>query len=284
MTGSSSRSRAGGWRTCFRSCPISPATTSGCGGLAPQIARCISYLACDLAVLLRPAPAARLHPGAVRPVARDRAPLGARRAAPATATAAATAAASGASGSTCSARPTACRSALSWPPPTSANAIVAAEMLERDPDRRPHRDRRQGLRRRRVRGLMAEHGATFLRPDRKDEPRRYGFLGADPPMDRIGLLDLQGQLGLERHGARTLTGLCARVGLRLLALAAGIFHNHLTGNPARAFAAYRRATPAVQRAGNARRRRSGGRAARRPRRASRSPPARPGAAPRPARR
>ena len=30
------------------------------------------------------------------------------------------------------------------------------------------------------------------------------------------------------------------IGLRLLALAAGIWHNHLTGQPARAFAAYGR--------------------------------------------
>lgn len=51
---------------------------------------------------------------------------------------------------------------------------------------------------------------------------------------------LQGQLGLERHGARTLPGLAARIGLRLLALAAGIWHNHQTGQPGRAFAAYGR--------------------------------------------
>jgi hypothetical protein len=32
----------------------------------------------------------------------------------------------------------------------------------------------------------------------------------------------KGQLGLERHGARTLPGLCARIGMRLLTLAAGL--------------------------------------------------------------
>jgi hypothetical protein len=37
-----------------------------------------------------------------------------------------------------------------------------------------------------------------------------------------------GQLWLERHGARTLPGLAARIALRLLALAAGIWHNHNT--------------------------------------------------------
>jgi hypothetical protein len=50
----------------------------------------------------------------------------------------------------------------------------------------------------------------------------------------------KGQLGLERHNARTLPGLAARIALRLLALAAGIWHNHNTGQPARHLAAYGR--------------------------------------------
>jgi hypothetical protein len=48
----------------------------------------------------------------------------------------------------------------------------------------------------------------------------------------------KGQLGLERDGARTLPGLCARVGLRLLALAAGLRHNAEIGQPGRCFSAY----------------------------------------------
>jgi hypothetical protein len=47
-----------------------------------------------------------------------------------------------------------------------------------------------------------------------------------------------GKLGLERHGARTLPGLCARVGLRLLALAAGLRHNAEIGQSGRCFSAY----------------------------------------------
>ena len=40
-------------------------------------------------------------------------------------------------------------------------------------------------------------------------------------MDRISTFwTWKGQLALERHGGRTLTGLCVRVALRLLALAA----------------------------------------------------------------
>jgi hypothetical protein len=88
--------------------------------------------------------------------------------------------------------------------------------------------------------LMADHGARFLRPDRKGEPRRYGSLGAVRQWIESTFWTCKGQLGLERHGARTLPGLGARIGLRLLALAAGIWHNHTNNQPARAFAAYGR--------------------------------------------
>jgi Transposase DDE domain len=88
--------------------------------------------------------------------------------------------------------------------------------------------------------LMAQAGARFLRPDRKNEPRRYGSLGAVRQWIESTFWTCKGQLGLEHHGARTLPGLGTRIGLRLLALAAGIWHNHLTGQPARAFAAYGR--------------------------------------------
>jgi hypothetical protein len=77
--------------------------------------------------------------------------------------------------------------------------------------------------------LMAAHGAHLLRPDRKDEPRRHGSLGAIRQWIESTFWTCKGQLGLERHGARTITGLAARIGIRLLALAAGIWHNHLTG-------------------------------------------------------
>lgn len=88
--------------------------------------------------------------------------------------------------------------------------------------------------------LMAAHGAPFLRPDRKDEPRRHGSLGAVRQWIESTFWTCKGQLGLERHGARTIHGLAARIALRLLALAAGIWHNHLTSQPARALAAYGR--------------------------------------------
>lgn len=85
---------------------------------------------------------------------------------------------------------------------------------------------------------MAALGARFLRPDRKGEPRRHGSLG--PIRQRIESVfwTCKGQLALERHGARTLTGICTRVALRLLALAAGLIHNQHIGAPGRHFAAY----------------------------------------------
>jgi hypothetical protein len=48
----------------------------------------------------------------------------------------------------------------------------------------------------------------------------------------------KGQLTLEHHGGRTIADLCTRVGLRLLALTAGLLHNHDIGDPGRHFAAY----------------------------------------------
>jgi Transposase DDE domain len=87
---------------------------------------------------------------------------------------------------------------------------------------------------------MADRGAHFLRPDRKGEPRRHGSLGAVRQWIESVFWTCKGQLGLERHGARTLPGLAARIGLRLLALAAGIWHNQLSGTPGRSLAAYGR--------------------------------------------
>ncbi len=118
--------------------------------------------------------------------------------------------------------------------------VVAAEMLERIPVYGHTVIADKNFSGREFELLMASHGATFLRPDRKDEPARYGSLGAVRQWIESTFQTCKGQLGLERHGARTLTGLGARIGLRLLTLAAGIWHNHLTRDPARAFAAYGR--------------------------------------------
>ena len=86
--------------------------------------------------------------------------------------------------------------------------------------------------------LMLGMGARFLRPDRKDEARRYGSLGQVRQWIESVFWTCKGQLTLEAHGGRTIEGLCTRVALRLLALAAGLVHNQQIGNPGRHFAAY----------------------------------------------
>ncbi len=88
--------------------------------------------------------------------------------------------------------------------------------------------------------FMADRGARFLRPDRKDEPARYGRLGAVRQWIESVFWTCKGQLGLERHGARTIPGLTTRIALRLLALAAGLWHNHLIDQPGRHLATYSR--------------------------------------------
>ena len=86
--------------------------------------------------------------------------------------------------------------------------------------------------------LMAALGARFLRPDRKNEAARHGALGGVRQWIESVFWTCKGQLTLEHHGGRTLEGLCVRVALRLLALAAGLVHNQETGDPGRHFARY----------------------------------------------
>jgi hypothetical protein len=45
-------------------------------------------------------------------------------------------------------------------------------------------------------------------------------------------------LTLERHGARTIDGLRARIGSRMLALAACVYVNYWLGRPSRSLVAY----------------------------------------------
>lgn len=86
--------------------------------------------------------------------------------------------------------------------------------------------------------FMAAIGAVFLRPDRKDEAPRFGSLGRARQWIESAFSTLKGQLALERHGGRTLPGVCARVALRLLALAAAIWHNWELGEPGRHLTGY----------------------------------------------
>ncbi|MGH2986128.1 MAG: IS982 family transposase [Solirubrobacterales bacterium] len=73
--------------------------------------------------------------------------------------------------------------------------------------------------------LVGLLGGAFLRPDRRDEAPRFGNLGGIRQWIEAIFDQFKDQLSLERHGAHTIAGLCARVGQRALAMGAVIWHN-----------------------------------------------------------
>lgn len=115
---------------------------------------------------------------------------------------------------------------------------VAAELLERalQPGQTVLTDK--GFASKQFEQLVASLGCQLLRPDRKDEQPRHGSLGGYRQWIESIIQTTKDQLSLERHGARTIQGLIARIAQRLLALAAGCWHNWQTGNPGRHFTAY----------------------------------------------
>jgi Transposase DDE domain len=76
--------------------------------------------------------------------------------------------------------------------------------------------------------LTATMGLHLLRPDRKDETDTNGNLGGVRQWIESVNQTLKGQLDLEAHGGRTPAGVFTRIAQRLLALAAGIWHNWTT--------------------------------------------------------
>jgi hypothetical protein len=84
--------------------------------------------------------------------------------------------------------------------------------------------------------VAQRHGATVLRPSRKTEPDNGLHLSSIRQCIESIYWTLKDRLGLERHHARTLHGLRARIASKLLALAAGVWLNHYLGRPTRAFA------------------------------------------------
>jgi hypothetical protein len=85
--------------------------------------------------------------------------------------------------------------------------------------------------------VAERYGATVLRPARKTEPDNGLHLSSIRQRIESIYWTLKDRLGLERHQARTLHGLRARIAAKLLALAAGVWLNHYLGRPTRAFAA-----------------------------------------------
>jgi hypothetical protein len=87
----------------------------------------------------------------------------------------------------------------------------------------------KGLAGREFEQAVAELQALLVRPDRADEPRRFGSLGGMRQWVEAIIDTLKDQLGLERHGGRTPGGVVVRVAQRLLALAAGVWFNWQIG-------------------------------------------------------
>jgi hypothetical protein len=78
---------------------------------------------------------------------------------------------------------------------------------------------------------IADAGIKLLRPTRKGEKARPGERFFKPLRQIVESINdtLKGQLDLERHGGRTIAGVCTRVAQRLLALTAAIWHNDQLG-------------------------------------------------------
>jgi hypothetical protein len=86
--------------------------------------------------------------------------------------------------------------------------------------------------------VEARFAAEILRPNRKDEPEGSVCLSMIRQRIESVFWTLKDRLGLERHRARTLSGLRARIAAKLLALAAGVWVNSWLGLPSRSFAQF----------------------------------------------
>jgi hypothetical protein len=80
-------------------------------------------------------------------------------------------------------------------------------------------------------GVVDELDALLVRPDRADEPYRFGSLGGVRQWVEAIIDALKDQLGLERHGAHTIQGVWIRVAQRLAALAAVVWFNWQLSTP-----------------------------------------------------
>jgi hypothetical protein len=80
---------------------------------------------------------------------------------------------------------------------------------------------------------LNERGITMVRPAYRNEKPRPGRALLRAVRQSIESVNdtLKGQLGLERHGGRSITGVAVRVLQRILALTAAIWHNWHTRQP-----------------------------------------------------
>ena len=81
-------------------------------------------------------------------------------------------------------------------------------------------------------------GGWLIRPDFINEPPRYSKGLSTRQNIESGYQTFKGQLSLERHHARSLAGLTARVMSRICAPASALWLNNLFGQPGRDLTAY----------------------------------------------
>jgi hypothetical protein len=122
--------------------------------------------------------------------------------------------------------------------PKTDERTVARDLFECDPDLLAARPGQtiiadKGYASAEFEGFLAEHGATLIRPARKDEAPRPGGRFLKPLRQIIESINatLKTQLSLELHGGHSQQGVLVRVLQRLLALTATIWHNHHTNQP-----------------------------------------------------
>lgn len=123
-------------------------------------------------------------------------------------------------------------------PANAPERAVAAELLERTLEEGQTVIADKGFAGVEFEQHVASLGGRLLRPDRADEPLRFGSLGGIRQWIESAFDTLKDQLSLERHGGRTLAGLVSRIARRLLALAAAILHNWHIDHPGRSLVAY----------------------------------------------
>jgi hypothetical protein len=114
--------------------------------------------------------------------------------------------------------------------PTSGEREVAEGLLDRAARQQVLRPglvvlADKGLAGRAFAQVVAELEAVLVRPDRADEPVRFGNLGGVRQWIEAIIDTLKDQLSLEGHGAHTIQGVWIRVAQRLLALAASVWFN-----------------------------------------------------------
>ena len=116
--------------------------------------------------------------------------------------------------------------------PKHDERVVARDLLETNPDLLADRPGQtimadKGYRSTELEAILASHGATLIRPSFKNEKPRPGQRFLRPFRQIIESINqtLKAGLDLERHAARSLPGVAARVLQRLLALTAVIWHN-----------------------------------------------------------